>query len=157
MKPQNSKGLTIVAPSVKVERKARRSRRVACRSESAAVQRVERQPPVDLKFRYFVDSNGRQHFNFVQHVWLQPRVEMAVTPVLTVALETLAVNLLTEVTKERDYVAAVGITSRRAMQLAPTFCDECLLTAHGNGWVIPRASVKSWVAAHSRKRAVNTP
>jgi hypothetical protein len=93
----------------------------------------------------------------VQHVWLQPRVEMAVTPVLTVALETLAVNLLTEVTKERDYVAAVGITSRRAMQLAPTFCDECLLTAHGNGWVIPRASVKSWVAAHSRKRAVNTP
>jgi hypothetical protein len=157
VKPHNTRDLTIVAPSVKIERKPKRSGRVACRSESAAARRAERQPPVDLKFRYFVDSNGRQHFNFVQHVWLQPQVEMAVTPVLTVALETLAVNLLTEVTRERDYVAVVGVTSRRVMQLASTFCDECLLTAHGDGWVIPRASVKSWMAAHLRKRSVNSP
>ena len=108
---------------------------------------------MDEKFRYFVDSSGRQHFNFVQRVWLQPQLEMAVTPVPTVALETLAVNLLTEVTRERDYVAVVGVTSRRVMQLASKFCDECLLSAHGNGWVIPRASVKSWVASHLRKRS----
>jgi len=112
---------------------------------------------VDEKFRYFVDSSGRQHFNFVQRIWLQPQVEMAVTPVPTVALETLAVNLLTEVTRERDYVALVGVTSRRVMQLASTFCEECLLTAHGNGWVIPRASVKSWMAAHLRKRSAISP
>jgi len=111
---------------------------------------------VDEKFRYFVDSNGRQHFNFPQRVWLEARVEMAVTPVPTVALETLAVNLLTEVTRERDYVAAVGVTSRRVMQMASTFCDECLLTARGNGWVIPRASVKSWIAAHLRQRSTNS-
>ena len=157
MKSRNSRDLTIVVPSVKVERKPPRSGRVACRSDSASARRAEREPPVDLKFRYFVDSNGRQHFNFVQHVWLQPQIEMAVTPVPTVALETLAVNLLTEVTRERDYVAAVGVTSRRVMLLASTFCDECLLTAQGNGWVIPRASVKSWLAAHLRKRSVNSP
>jgi hypothetical protein len=148
---------TIVSPRVKVERSLRRSARVACRVEAATARRAERSAPVDEKFRYFVDSSGRQHFNFVQRVWLQPQVEMAVTPVPTVALETLAVNLLTEVMRERDYVAVVGITSRHAMQLASVFCDECLLTAHGNGWVIPRASVKSWIAAHLRKRPVNSP
>ena len=82
---------------------------------------------------------------------------MAVTPVLTVALETLAVNLLTEVTRERGYVAEVGVTSWRVMQLAATFCEECLLTARGSGWVIPRASVKAWMAAHLRKRSVSAP
>jgi len=151
VKLRYGRDLTIVSPSVEVERKPRRSARIACRSESISARRAERQPPADRKFRYFVDSNGRQHFNFVQHVWLQPQIEMAVTPVPTVALETLAVNLLTEVTRERNYVAAVGITSRRVMQLASMFCDECLLTAHGNGWVIPRASVRSWMAANSRK------
>jgi hypothetical protein len=151
VKSRHSRELTIVSPSVKVEPKPRRSARIACRSESVSARRAERQPPADQKFRYFVDANGRQHFNFVQHVWLQPQVEMAVTPVPTVALETLAVNLLTEVTRERDYVAVIGVTSRRVMQLASIFCDECLLTARGNGWVIPRASVRSWMAAHSRK------
>jgi hypothetical protein len=157
VKLRSTRDLTIVSPSVTVERSPRRSARVACRSESVSARRAERQPPVDQKFRYFVDSNGRQHFNFVQRVWLQPQVEMAVTPVPTVALATLAVNLLTEVTRERDYAAVVGITSRRVMQLASKFCDECLLTARGNGWVIPRASVKSWVAAHLRKRSTNSP
>jgi hypothetical protein len=151
VKSRNIRDLTIVSPTVKVEGTPRRSARVACRSESVCARRAEHQPPADQKFRYFVDSNGRQHFNFVQRVWLQPQVEMAVTPVPTVALETLAVNLLTEVTRERDYAAVVGITSRRVMQLASRFCEECLLTAHGNGWVIPRASVKSWIAAHLRK------
>ena len=157
MKSRNSRDLTIVTPSVKVERPPRRSGRVACRTEPASARRAEGSHPVDEKFRYFVDSSGRQHFNFVQRIWLQPQVEMAVTPVPTVALETLAVNLLTEVTRERDYVALVGVTSRRVMQLASTFCEECLLTAHGNGWVIPRASVKSWMAAHLRKRSAISP
>lgn len=157
MKSRSSRDLTIVAPSVKAASQPRRSPRVACRTGPASARRAERAPAVDEKFRYFVDSNGRQHFNFVQRVWLQPQVEMAVTPVPTVALETLAVNLLTEVTRERDYVAAVGATSRRVMQLASRFCDECLLSAHGNGWVIPRASVKSWLASQSRKKSANPP
>jgi hypothetical protein len=157
VKSRIGRDLTIVSPPVRVARSLRPPARVACRTEAAAARRAERSPPVDEKFRYFVDSSGRQHFNFVQRVWLQPQVEMAVTPVPTFALETLAVNLLTEVMRERDYVAVVGVTSRRAMQLASMFCEECLLTAHGNGWVIPRASVKSWIAAHSRKRPVNSP
>jgi hypothetical protein len=157
VKSRNSRDLTIVSPSVKAERSPRRSARVACRTEQASARRAERSARVDEKFRYFVDSSGRQHFNFVQRVWLQPQLEMAVTPVPTVALETLAVNLLTEVTRERDYVAVVGVTSKRVMQLASKFCDECLLSAHGNGWVIPRASVKSWVASHLRKRSPSSP
>lgn len=156
MKSRNSRDLTIVSPPVKAERSPRRSARVACRTDPTSARRAERSAPVDEKFRYFVDSSGRQHFNFVQRVWLQAQVEMAVTPVQTVALETLAVNLLTEVTRERDYVAVAGVTSRRVMKLASKFCDECLLSAHGNGWVIPRASVKSWVASHLRKRSVSS-
>ena len=156
MKSRNGRDVTIVSPSVKTTRAPRRPSRVACRTEVACARRADRSPAVDEKFRYFVDSNGRQHFNFPQRIWLEARVEMAVTPVPTVALETLAVNLLTEVTRERDYVAAVGVTSRRVMQMAATFCDECLLTARGNGWVIPRASVKSWIAAHLRKRSMNS-
>jgi hypothetical protein len=157
VKSRNGRDLTIVSPSVKVERSPRRSARIACRTETVSARRAEPCTPVDEKFRYFVDSSGRQHFNFVQRVWLQLQIEMAVTPVPTVALETLAVNLLTEVTRERDYVAAVGITSRRVIQLASAFVDECLLTAHGNGWVIPRASVKSWMAAKLRKRSAKSP
>ena len=152
MKRPGNRDVTIVSPTVKVTGKPRRSGRIACRSKPNSARRAERPAPVDEKFRYFVDANGRQHFNFVQQVWLQSQVEMAITPVPTVALETLAVNLLTEVTRDRDYAAVVGTTSRRVMQLALAFCDECLLTARGNGWVIPRASVKSWMAAHLRKR-----
>jgi hypothetical protein len=148
MKLRASRTGTVVSPAVRVE--GPRARRVACRAGVNSAWRSERAAAVDRKFRYFVDATGRQHFNFVQQIWLRPQVEMAVTPVMTVALETLAVNLLSEVTRRRDCAAAVGLTSRRVIQLAPRFCQECLLTAQANGWVIPRASVRSWLAAHSR-------
>ena len=60
-------------------------------------------------FRYFMDAQGRQHFNFVQRVWLHASVGMAVTPVMTLALETLAINLLNQLTRERNHAAAVGV------------------------------------------------
>ncbi|MGA8708638.1 MAG: hypothetical protein WB646_16820 [Steroidobacteraceae bacterium] len=108
-------------------------------------------PPTRVStFCYYVDRQGVQHFNFIQQIWLQPQVEMAVTAVMTLALETLAVNLLTQVTRERDFLAPVGITSRRVMQLAGRFCEQCLLTARQDGWRIPRATVKSWLAARLR-------
>jgi hypothetical protein len=75
---------------------------------------------------------------------------MAVTSIMTLALKTLAVNLLTQVTRERNCTVAVGTTSRRVLQLAQRFCGQCLLTAHRDGWVIPRATVKAWLAAHAR-------
>jgi hypothetical protein len=111
---------------------------------------LEAAPPRVSTFCYYLDRQGVQHFNFIQQIWLQPQVEMAVTAVMTVALETLAVNLLTQVTRERDFAAPVGITSRRIMLLAPRFCEQCLLTAQRGGWRIPRATVKSWLAAQLR-------
>jgi len=75
---------------------------------------------------------------------------MAVTAVMTLALETLAVNVLTLVIRERDYPAAVGVTSRQVIRLAREFCAECLLTAGQNGWKIPRETVRSWLLARSR-------
>ena len=68
-------------------------------------------------FCYFMDRSGRQHFNFVQRIWLDPAISMEFTTVQTTALETLAVNLLTLVTRERDCRTAVGITSQRALAL----------------------------------------
>ncbi|MGH9643509.1 MAG: hypothetical protein ACRD3Q_13930 [Terriglobales bacterium] len=102
------------------------------------------------EFRYCVDARGRQHFNFRQRIWLHPAVDMAVTPVMTVALETLAINLLTRLTRKRDCCAAVGLTSRRMLRLAPRFCVECLLGGQPGGWVMPRAALRAWLSSHAR-------
>jgi hypothetical protein len=101
-------------------------------------------------FWYYVDNEGRQRFSFRQRIWLSPSVKMAVTPVMTIALETLAINLLTPMTRERDYPAAVGVTSRSVARLASRFCTECLLTAGPAGWVMPRSTIKAWLASHRR-------
>lgn len=143
------KSALVVVPPVRT-RNSRRGAGVACRLDSLAVHRVEAAPPPVSTFCYYVDRQGVQHFNFIQQIWLQPQVEMAVTAVVTVALETLAVNLLTQVTRERDFAAPVGITSRRVMQLARRFCEQCLLTAQQGGWRIPRATIKSWLATQQR-------
>ncbi len=153
MKSRARRTHTVVSPAVAIEPSGSHVRRILCRADTSLARRSERSPPADCRFRYFVDATGRQHFNFVQQVWLRPQVEMAVTAVMTLALETLAVNLLTQVTRRRDQSAAVGLTSKAALQLAPRFCRECLLTAQANGWVIPRASVRSWLAAHAHDAA----
>ena len=62
---------------------------------------------------FYVDSRGRQHFNFPQRVWLYPCVPMAVTPVMSIDLESPAINLPTPLKRQRDYRAAVGITFKR--------------------------------------------
>lgn len=118
----------------------------------AHASRRPRSPPelTSGDFWYYVDTHGRQHFNFPQRVWLRASVDMAVTPVMTLALETLAINLLTHLTRERDYRAAVGFTSSRAVKLARRFCRECLLTAQAEGWVMPRATLKEWFTARTR-------
>ena len=153
MSSRASRKRTIVLPAVAIDPSARPARRVICRAGVVMARRSERPALSVDKFRYFVDSTGRQHFNFVQQIWLLPQVEMAVTPVMTVALETLAVNLLTLVSRRRDQPAAVGVTSKTVLELAPRFCKECLMTALPDGWVIPRASVRSWLAAHARAAA----
>jgi hypothetical protein len=105
------------------------------------------------EFRYFIDRQGRQHFNFRQRVWLDPSVQMACTGVYSLALKTLAVNLLTMSTCKRDYRAAVGLTSRRVVMLAPAFSRECLLSAPDQAWALPKASIKAWLESRPRARA----
>jgi hypothetical protein len=104
------------------------------------------------EFRFFIDRQGRQHFNFRQRVWLDASVQMAYTRVDTVALNTLAVNLLTLVTRKRDYRAAVGSTSRRVVLLAPSFSRECLLGAPDDAWALPKTAIKAWLGSRLRAR-----
>ena len=143
---------TVLSPPVRVEETPTRSRRVVCRAGSQSVSRADRVRAAQNRFCYYVDASGRQHFNFVQQIWLRAQVEMAVTPVMTVALETLAVNLLSYVARERDYSTAVGVTSRRVMKLARRFCEECLLTARADGWVVPRATLRDWLETRTRQQ-----
>ena len=103
-------------------------------------------------FRYYVDFRGRQHFNFEQKIWLKPSVQMAVTPVVTLALQTLAINLLARTVRECDDKTIV-ITFKRLLRLAKRFCAECLLTASPAGWVIPRSSIEGWLASQRRLQA----
>lgn len=109
------------------------------------------------EFRYFIDRQGRQHFNFRQQVWLDTTVQMAHTSVYSVALKTLAVNLLTLVTRKRDYQAAVGLTSRRVVALAASFSRECLLGAPNEAWALPKASIKAWLDSRLRARSLPRP
>jgi hypothetical protein len=104
---------------------------------------------------FHLDAAGRQHFNFKQQIWLEASVPMAFTPCCyTRALETLAVNLLTLATEERDYRAARGATSRWAVTLARRFCEECLLQAPAEAWQLRVSVLRSWLSAHlaSKKR-----
>jgi hypothetical protein len=103
------------------------------------------------EFRYYVDRSGRQHFNFAQRVWLRRSIPMACTRMHSLALATLAVNLLTMVLEERDQPAAAAITRRRAMRLARKFAAECLLTAPEDRWAIPRDAIAAWI--RSRRAA----
>jgi len=135
-------------PSAAAHRAARQTRRAAQVLSAPTLRQAAdlRHPRGD--FRYFVDRCGCQHFNFPQRVWLDPTIAMAVTPVQTLALETLAINLLHFMTRERDYRAAVGVTSQRAFALAGEFCADCLLGAPAEAWELPRASIKAWLESH---------
>lgn len=96
------------------------------------------------EYRYWVDVRGRQHFNFRQRIWLDRSVRMAVTPNLSIALETLALNLITTAVME----AGTGMNIEVVNGLTRPFCVECLLTAPSIGWVIPRASIRAWIGSH---------
>lgn len=135
-------------PSAATHRSAQQTRRSAqMLTATATRQAADRRSPRG-DFRYFVDRSGCQHFNFPQRIWLDPTIAMAVTPVQTIALETLAVNLLTFITRERDYRAALGVTSQRAIALAREFCADCLLGAPAEAWELPRASIRAWLDSH---------
>jgi hypothetical protein len=150
---------SIVTPSVLIDTAPRpRAPKVAHsisieRRRSSTREARSKFPIRDDEFRYFIDRQGRQHFNFRQRVWLDASVQMACTRVYSLALKTLAVNLLTMATRKRDYQAAVGFTSRRVVLLAPSFSRECLLSAPDEAWALPLASIKAWLGSRLRARA----
>src|ERR1700684_1327009 len=75
----------------------------APRLRNSARRLVPGAPRLSVKARNaHMDSQGRQHFNFPQRVWLSPSAPIVVTPGKSIALETLAINLLTPLTRQRD-------------------------------------------------------
>ena len=106
----------------------------------------------EKEFRFFVDQRGLQHFNFKQMVWLDSSVQMAFTRVHTAALKTLAVNLLTLSTNQRNHKAALGVTSRMAVSFAHAFSRECLMGAPDGAWALPKATIEAWIESHMRRR-----
>jgi hypothetical protein len=138
---------SIVAPLLPTN-KVKRSRQRLQSSRTTAVP-TPRLPNASGDFRYYVDTLGFQHFNFQQRIWRNPLVQMAVTPVMTTALETLALNLLTYITCESGNSIRVGRTSKRLVRLAKRFCAECLLTASPEGWVIPRSTIEEWLQSQN--------
>jgi hypothetical protein len=158
--PRNGDG-SVVTPAVLIEAPRGSHPRKAVHSIHRGHRRTSNRQGqsryVHDEFRYFIDRQGRQHFNFRQQVWLDASVQMAYTSVYSVALKTLAVNLLTLVTRKRDYQAAVGLTSRRVVALAASFSRECLLGAPNQAWALPKASIKAWLDSRLRVRSLPRP
>ena len=140
----------VLIPNGHTDEAASRSRQNSHRASPGSVRRAARAVSASDDFLFYEDSLGRQHFNFAQRIWLDPSVPMAVTPVMTLELETLAINLLTPLTRDRDYPAAVGVTSKRVMRLAHRFCAECLLSADAADLVMPRSAIRAWLASRAR-------
>jgi hypothetical protein len=121
-------------------------------SITRSTKRSRQRPDEQDEFRFFVDRHGRQHFNFRQQIWLDSSVQMAFTRVYSTALKTLAVNLLTLVTEERDCRVAIGRTSRRVLSLAPVFSRQCLMGAPDAAWALPKSTIESWLQSQRRRR-----
>jgi hypothetical protein len=118
------------------------------RSERAAVQPKPR-AALDTFLQEGVvaeiDQWGVERFNFPQDIWLYPDVAMG--SVGTTASEVLAVNILTRLINVRDVPVLVGLTTRRALQLAPRFVEECLPSRDPRcrRYTIPIAALRDWL------------
>ena len=96
----------------------------------------------EVEYTFLLDHRGRQHFNFRQAIWVDPSVDMAFTRVYSVALKTLAVNLLT---------LALERPGRQALLLAPAFSRECLMGAPDRAWALPKSTIEAWFEAKQRQ------
>lgn len=80
-------------------------------------------------FRFRLDRNGRQHFNFPQSVWISASVPMSFTPAPSIALTTLALNMLLMASSTQASRQAPS-RWRQDRRVAQRFALACLLTAH---------------------------
>lgn len=101
-------------------------------------------------FSYYLDGRGHQHFDFRQKIWLEPNVEMAFGRVCTVALMTLAVNLLIQAgaPNSRQQLRQPGRLN--IQEAARAFCEDCLLTAPRDAWILPRDAINAWIETYRR-------
>ncbi len=102
------------------------------------------------EFRYYIDRSGAQHFNFKQRLWIVRSVAMAFTPVRTTALETLAINLLALASPESTARRKHCRSPAHLRPLARDFCEQCLLGAPQEGWVLPRPAIQAWMQGRQR-------
>ena len=93
-----------------------------------------------------MDQWGIEHFNFPQQIWLYPDIAMGFNG--AAPSEVLAVNILTRLIQVRDIRVVIGVTSRRALQLAPAFVEECLSgkEPHWSRYSIPITALRAWLA-----------
>jgi hypothetical protein len=68
---------------------------------------------------------------------------MAFTRVYSVALKTLAANLLT---------LAIDKPGRHAILLAPAFSRECLMGAPDRAWALPKTTIQAWLESKRRRK-----
>ena len=156
MRMSRKRDQSVVVPAVLIDAPAR-SRKESRSNQIEGRRRAREQEQSksclrDYEFRYFIDRQGRQHFNFRQRVWLDASVQMAYTRVYSVALKTLAVNLLMMAMAKRDCHAATRLTARQAGLLAPSFVRECLLDAPDEAWALPRTTIEAWLESRLRGR-----
>lgn len=91
-----------------------------------------------------LDPEGREHFNFPQTYTLKRGVRMGTTPTLTLAVETLAMNVLAPFVSD----AASASARHRLRHLSRLFAEDVLLLVAGSDWRISREAVRSWIAAN---------
>lgn len=125
--------------------------RTADSSRRSRTPRARVRAPQD-EFRYCMDRHGTQHFNFEQRVWIERSVGMAVTPVRTTALETLAINLLALAMQPGGVRPQRRTNPTRLIPMVQDFCEQCLLGAPQEGWVLPRMVIQAWMDARRRPR-----
>jgi hypothetical protein len=95
-----------------------------------------------------LDQWGIERFNFPQEIWIYPNVAMG--SVGAAPSEVLAVNILTRLIHARDLPVLIGVTTRRALQLAPRFVEECLASRDRQcrRYAIPISALRAWLAMH---------
>jgi hypothetical protein len=93
-----------------------------------------------------VDEWGVERFNFPQQIWLYPHIAMGCQA--AAPRQVLAINVLSRLIRGSEVRVVVGATSRRALQLAPAFIEECLSArqAHWTRYTIPISALRAWVA-----------
>lgn len=157
MRSTGKREQSVVAPAVLIDAPARSrkgSQSNQMQRRRTARRKAQLKPRVrDYEYRYFIDRQGRQHFNFRQRVWLNASVQMAYTRVYSVALKTLAVNLLVLA----DYRTAARLTPRKAGLLAPSFIRECLVGAPDAAWALPSTTIEAWLESRLRGRTGARP